>query len=77
MQSLLKEMYGIFNCSLADKTINGERGANYNFDFDSLLCGAHLSFEVDYDIAQIILDTDVASLNYEIITEVINHVKNN
>nr|DAU31843.1 MAG TPA: hypothetical protein [Bacteriophage sp.] len=76
MPVLLKEMYGIFNPVLFDKTVNGERSSNFNFDFDTLLCGSHIAFEVDYDIAQIVLDTDLNDINREVITEVINHVKN-
>lgn len=73
---LLEDEYRIFEPALFDKTITGERSANYNFDFDSLLCGSHLSFEVDYDIAQVILDTELENINGEIVPEVINHVKN-
>lgn len=73
---LLEDEYRIFAPALFDKTITGERSANYNFDFDSLLCGSHLSFEVDYDIAQVILDTELENINGEIVPEVINHVKN-
>ncbi len=72
---LLEDEYSIFAPVLFDRTISGERSANYNFDFDSLLCGAHLSFEIDYDIAQVILNTGLENLNGEVIPEVINNVK--
>lgn len=75
LPSLLEDEYGIFAPAFFDRTVSGERSANYNFDFDSLLCGSHLGFEVDYDIAQVILDTGLENLNGEIIPEVINHVK--
>lgn len=73
---IINEKYGIFCPAIFDKTIRGERSSNYNLDFDTLLCGAHLSFDVDYDISQIIIDTDLIDINRDVITEVINHVKN-
>lgn len=75
MPLMLKDLYKVFNISLFDKTVDGDRSSNFNFDFDTVLCGSHLSFEVDYDIAQIILDTDIENINYNLITEVIDHVK--
>ena len=75
LEKTLDEFYSMFHPSIFGSTIQGERSSNYNFDFDCLLCGSHISFEVEYDVAQIVLDTEVEEINYEIVTEVINHVK--
>ena len=74
-KELLKSIYGVFNPVIFDGSINGNRGANYNFDFDTLLCGSNITFDIDYDISQIILDTDINNINNNLILEVINHVK--
>lgn len=75
LNDVLQEQYKRFDPSIFDLSVNGERSSNYNFDFDTLLCGSHLTFDVDYNVAQIIIDTEITSINKEIITEVINHVK--
>lgn len=72
----LNEQYKIFSPTVFDNTINGERSSNYNFDFDTVLCGSHISFEIDYDTAQIVLDTEINEINKNLFIEVINHVKN-
>lgn len=77
LENVLFQTYEIFHPSIFDNSINGERGQNYNFDFDCILYGSHISFDIDYDVAQIILDTEIEEINYEILTEVINHVKKN
>lgn len=75
LNDCLKEQYAIFHPSIYDGSINGDRSSNYNFDFDSMLCGSHITFEVDYTISQIILDTEINNLSNDIIVEVMNHVK--
>ena len=76
LESVMKEQYSFFDPSIFDSSVNGERSSNYNFDFDCLLCGSHITFEVDYNVSQIILDTEIENINYDLITEVMNHVKN-
>jgi hypothetical protein len=39
------------------------------------LSGSHLTFSVDYNVSQIILDTEIEKITTEIFWEVINHVK--
>lgn len=75
LEPIFQEQYAMFNPSVFDGSINGERSSNYNLDFGGLLCGSHISFEVDYNVSQIILDTEINNMSKEIITEVINHVK--
>lgn len=75
LDKTLNEFYATFHPSLIGNTVRGERSSNYNFDFDVMLSGSHITFDVDYDVAQIILDTELNEINYEIITEVFNHVK--
>lgn len=74
-ERLLQEKYSGFDIAVWDNTLSGERSSNYNFDFDTLLCGSHIAFDVDYNVSQIILDTEIEDINYQLITEVINHVK--
>lgn len=77
VEEILYKTYEFFHPSIFENSVIGERGQNYNFDFDCVLYGSHISFDVDYDVSQIILDTDIKEINYEIIGEVINHVKEN
>lgn len=75
LDSLLHEKYPYFNINVLDNSVNGDRSSNFNFDFDAILSGSHLSFDVDYSVAQIIFDTELTNISKEIITEVKNHVK--
>ena len=65
----------MFDCAIFGNRIHGERSSNYNFDFDVMLSGSHLTFSVDYNVSQIILDTEIENITTEIFWEVINHVK--
>jgi hypothetical protein len=60
--------------ALFDNTITGERSNNYNEDFGLILHGARLTFEVDYRIEQIILDTAIQTHKIEMM-EVRNHAR--
>lgn len=72
----LNELYRPFNPVVFDSTIKGERSNNFNFDFDVSLYGSNISFDIDYNVEQIIIDTDITEVK-DICTEVINHVKEN
>lgn len=71
----LNEQYEMFCPAIFDNTINGDRSNNFNFDFDVMLYGSHITFDCDYVTSQVVIDTSIDSLGKEIITEVINHVK--
>ena len=75
LDRILHEKYKMFDCAIFGNKIHGERSSNYNFDFDVPLTGSHLTFSVDYNVSQIILDTEIENLTTEIFWEVINHVK--
>ena len=75
LDRILHEKFKMFDCAIFGNRIHGERSSNYNFDFDVTLTGSHLTFSVDYNVSQIILDTDIENLTTEIFWEVINHVK--
>ena len=75
LDRILHEKYKMFTPSIFGQNVQGERSSNYNFDFDVLLSGSHITFEVDYNVSQIILDTEINNINREIVWEVINHVK--
>lgn len=74
-EDVMRELYEIFDPVIFDGTVNGERSSNYNFDFDCILCGSHITFEVDYSICQIMIDTSINGIGKNLILEVINHVK--
>lgn len=71
----LAQKYSFFAPVIFDASFQGHRSNNYNFDFDVALSGAHISFDVNYCLEQILIDTDATSISGELITEVINHVK--
>lgn len=74
MDKVLNKKFGMFDPVIPDTSINGQRSNNFNFDFDVALYGAHISFEIDYWIQQIVIDTEIQSIK-EIETEVQNYVK--
>lgn len=71
----LNERYKTFDICVFDNSINGERSSNYNFDFDVVLSGSHIAFEVDYNVESILIDTELNGIYKNIVTEVYNHVK--
>lgn len=76
MQEVLQNLYKGYGLCYFDGSVRGERSNNYNIDFDIVLTGAHIAFEVDYVTSQIILDTELSEINInDIETEVTNHVK--
>lgn len=75
LETVLREQYEMFDCSIFNNSVHGERGSNYNFDFDTILYGSHISFDVDYSVSQVIIDTSINEINNDILVEVINHVK--
>lgn len=76
LDRILHETYQMFGCAIFGNKVSGERSSNYNFDFDVLLSGSHITFSVDYNVSQIILDTEIEKLTTEVFWEVINHVEN-
>ena len=75
LDRILHEKFKMFDCAIFGNRIHGERSSNYNFDFDVILTGSHLTFSVDYNVSQIILDTEIENITTQIFWEVINHVK--
>jgi hypothetical protein len=75
LDRILHEKFKMFDCAIFGNKVHGERSSNYNFDFDVPLTGSHIAFSVDYNVSQIILDTDIENITTEIFWEVINHVK--
>ena len=75
LDRILQEKFKMFDCAIFGNKIHGERSSNYNFDFDVMLSGSHLTFSVDYNVSQIILDTEIEKITTDIFWEVINHVK--
>ena len=75
LDRILHEKFKMFDCAIFGNKVSGERSSNYNFDFDVLLSGSHITFSVDYNVSQIILDTEIEKITNEIFWEVINHVK--
>lgn len=75
LDRILREKFKMFDCAIFGNLVRGERSSNYNYDFDVLLSGSHLTFSVDYNVSQIILDTEIENITTQIFWEVINHVK--
>ena len=75
LDRILHEKYKMFDCAIFGNKVSGERSSNYNFDFDVMLSGSHITFSVDYNVSQVILDTEIENITTEIFWEVINHVK--
>lgn len=75
LDRILQEKFKMFDCAIFGNKVSGERSSNYNFDFDVLLSGSHITFSVDYNVSQIILDTEIENITTQIFWEVINHVK--
>lgn len=75
LDRILQEKFKMFDCAIFGNKVSGERSSNFNFDFDVPLTGSHLAFSVDYNVSQVILDTDIENITTEIFWEVINHVK--
>lgn len=71
----LKEIYRAFDIAVIDNSIDCQRSSNFNFDFDVVLYGSHISFSVDYNIQQIVIDTSIQQIK-EIILEVKSYGKN-
>lgn len=63
------------NLAIFDHSLTGDRSGNYNYDFGTLLSGARLTFDADYFINQIIIDTEINNKNKKIVWEVKNDVK--
>lgn len=75
LEMLMQEKFKMFDPSIFDSSVHGERSSNYNFDFDCILSGSNITMEIDYNVAQIILDTQINNVNADLIIEVMNHVK--
>jgi hypothetical protein len=75
LRFLLANRYPFFDIAIFDETIIGRRSNNYNFDFDVVLSGAHISLEINYCVEQLVLNTELSGMSREIITEVLNSVK--
>jgi hypothetical protein len=72
---LTAEKYQAYDIKIDDDTVNGQRSGAWNDQFDVILAGADITFEVNYAIEQIVLDTQIVNPGRDLITEVINHVK--
>ncbi|MGL4981264.1 MAG: hypothetical protein ACRC4W_00140 [Treponemataceae bacterium] len=75
LENFLEVDYGFYAIDVIETSLVGHRSNNYNIDFDVALTGGHISFDVNYCIEQIVIDTDIKELHGEIITEVIDRVK--
>jgi hypothetical protein len=74
MRESLEKLYEENGFALFDETVRGQRSNNANMDFGTVLWGSYITFEADYTIKQIIIDTDLVDGNIDFM-EVINHVK--
>lgn len=77
LRFILAEKYNFFDPHIDDSSMHGQRSNNYNDDFGFSLSGGMLSFEVNYLISQVVLDSDKTGLSNNIETEAHNYVKHN
>lgn len=71
---VLNARYKKHDISIFDHSMHGQRSGNYNLDFDIPLSGASITFDVNYCVRQIIVDTSIGKIS-EIIPEVKDYVK--
>lgn len=74
LRDVLSQRYEFFDIAIFDDTIIGHRSNNYNMDFGTVLSGSHIGFDVNYCIEEILLDTNIESLNKNIAVEVLKNV---
>ena len=77
LRHILAEKYNFFDPHIDDSSIHGQRSNNYNEDFGISLSGAMISFEVNYLISQVVLDSDKTKMSNDIEAEAHNYVKHN
>ncbi|MDR2802725.1 MAG: hypothetical protein LBB22_00360 [Treponema sp.] len=74
MREYFEKLYEENDFSLFDNTVRGQRSNNFNGEFGIDLWGSCITFEADYTIRQIVIDTEIVDENIDFM-EVINHVK--
>lgn len=74
LRHILADRYPFFDIAIFDGTVNGHRSNNFNYDFDVILAGAHIAFDVNYCVEQIVIDTDAEKIKDFIFLGGINHV---
>jgi hypothetical protein len=75
LRHILESKYEFFDIKIDDEKINGQRSGAYNDQFDVILHGANITFDVNYAITQYVLDTEIKDPSGELMLEVINHAK--
>jgi hypothetical protein len=75
LRNKLSERYGFYDTKIDDDTVAGQRGAAWNVDFNTILAGANILFDVTYAIEQNVVDTDWEDVHREIIIGGINYGK--
>ncbi len=68
----IKQSYDII---IDEKSVNGEKDGNYNFDFGRLIYGAIMRFSIDFEIAQFIIDSDTA--DFEGVIHTVEEIEHN
>ena len=72
---LTSKKYSVHDVKIDDDTLIGQRSGAYNDQFGTVLSGANLSFDVNYAIEHIVLDTEIEKPSRELVMEVKNHVE--
>jgi hypothetical protein len=75
LRHLLIAKYSFFDVKMDDDSINGQRSGAYNDQFDVVLYGANITFDVNYAVEQIVLDTEIEKKTRDLIMEVCNHAQ--
>ncbi len=75
LRHILADQYPFFDTAIFDGTVSGRRSNNFNYDFDVLLAGAHIGFDVNYCTEQLVIDSEKEHINTKILFRGRNYVK--
>jgi hypothetical protein len=75
LRHIMEKKYEFFDIKIDDDKIDGQRSGAYNDQFDVILRGANITFDVNYAITQFVLDTEIKNPSGDLMLEVINHAK--
>jgi hypothetical protein len=68
---LTAKKYQAHDIKIDDDTVNGQRSGAWNDQFDVILAGADITFDVNYAIEQIVLDTEIDNPRRDLIMEIV------
>ncbi|MDR1626508.1 MAG: hypothetical protein LBT33_08190 [Spirochaetia bacterium] len=73
LRTVLTNRYKACDPLLDDVSVRGQRSGVYNNDFDVVLAGANITFDVNYAVEQIVINTDWEDVPAEIVVKENNY----